>query len=262
MQWLRDMWTREGPGIPKDAPKRTGLALFAEILVREWWEMVKLNFLFILAGLFVVTLPAALAAMARVSVALVEDRNTYLLRDFTEAFLRYFWRATAWGLALAVALAVCIHAIATYGAGARDNLLLSAPLTVALVATAFVAVLACHLVILMVMRDLPALQLLRLAALASVVRPIPALAALAFTAGLWLAHILFYPVSVFMPATFNFSLGMFAVAFGVHRTALMVLEQFQQKCAAVLRPELRENQKIHLPNATQPHREPHRRDAS
>jgi uncharacterized membrane protein YesL len=262
MQWLRDMWTREGPGIPKDAPKRTGLALFAEILVREWREMVKLNFLFILAGLFVVTLPAALAAMARVSVALVEDRNTYLLRDFTEAFLRYFWRATAWGLALAVALAVCIHAIATYGAGARDNLLLSAPLTVALVATAFVAVLACHLVILMVMRDLPALQLLRLAALASVVRPFPALAALAFTAGLWLAHILFYPVSVFMPATFNFSLGMFAVAFGVHRTAVMVLEQFQQKCAAVLRPELRENQKRHLPNATQPHREPHRRDAS
>ncbi|TAZ76248.1 hypothetical protein ELH72_27570, partial (plasmid) [Rhizobium ruizarguesonis] len=79
MQWLRDMWTREGPGIPKDAPKRTGLALFAEILVREWWEMVKLNFLFILAGLFVVTLPAALAAMARVSVALVGDRTTYLL---------------------------------------------------------------------------------------------------------------------------------------------------------------------------------------
>ncbi|MGO8352290.1 hypothetical protein ACC790_37800, partial [Rhizobium johnstonii] len=46
-----------GPGISKDAPKRTGLALFAEILVRDWWEMVKLNILFILAALFVVTLP-------------------------------------------------------------------------------------------------------------------------------------------------------------------------------------------------------------
>ncbi|MGO7778395.1 hypothetical protein ACC741_38530, partial [Rhizobium johnstonii] len=57
--------------------------------------------------------------------------NTYLLRDFTEAFLRYFWRATAWGLVLSGALAVCLYAIATYGAGARDNLLLSAPLTIA-----------------------------------------------------------------------------------------------------------------------------------
>ncbi|MDC9836770.1 YesL family protein [Rhizobium binxianense] len=233
MQWLRDMWTKEGPGIAKDAPKRTGLALFAEILVREWWEMVKLNILFILASLLVVTLPAALVAMARVSVALVEDRNTYLLRDFTDAFLRYFWRATAWGLALTGALAIGIHAIVTYAAGARDNLLLSVPLAITLVATAFAAVLACHLIVLMVMRDLPALRLLRLAALASVIRPLPALAALAVVASLWLAHILFYPVSVFMPATFNFSLGMFAVAFGVHRATVLVLD---------------------LPEAMQPHR--------
>ncbi|PDS78556.1 YesL family protein [Rhizobium sp. L43] len=224
MQWLRDMWTKEGPGIAKDAPAKTGLALFADILVREWWEIVKLNILFILASLLVVTLPAALIAMARVSVALVEDRNTYLLRDFTEAFLRYFWRATVWGLALTGALAIGIHAIVTYAAGARDNLLLSVPLAIALVATAFAAVLACHLIVLMVMRDLPVLRLLRLAALASVIRPLPALGSLAFVASLWLAHILFYPVSVFMPATFNFSLGMFAVAFGVHRAAVLVLD--------------------------------------
>ncbi|ULR47214.1 YesL family protein [Rhizobium sp. K102] len=224
MQWLRDMWTKEGPGIPKDAPAKTGLALFADILAREWWEMVKLNILFILASLFVVTLPAALAAMARVSVAFVEDRNTYLLREFLEAFRQYFWRATAWGLALAGALAIGVHAIATYGAGARGNLMLAAPLAIALVATAFLAVLACHLIVLMVMRDLPALRLLRLAALASIARPLPALAALAINATLWLAHILFYPVSVFMPATFNFSLGMFAVAFGVHRAVVLVLD--------------------------------------
>ncbi|EJT02292.1 YesL family protein [Rhizobium sp. CCGE 510] len=241
MQRLRDMWTREGPGIPKDAPKRTGVALFAEILAREWWEMVKLNILFILASLFVVTLPAALAAMARVSVAFVEDRNTYLLREFTEAFLRYFWRATAWGLTLTGALAICTYAIVTYAAGARGNLLLSAPLTIGLAAAAFVAVFACHLIVLMVMRDLPALRLLRLAALASVIRPFPALAALAFASVLWLTHILFYPVSVFMPATFNFSLGMFAVAFGVHRAAVLVLD---------------------LPEATQPRRKPHAQDAS
>ncbi|MBY3595116.1 MULTISPECIES: YesL family protein [Rhizobium] len=241
MQWLRDMWTKEGPGIPKDALGKTGLALFVETLGREWWEMVKLNILFLLASLLVVTLPAALAAMARVSVAFVEDRNIYLLRDFADAFLRYFWRATAWGLALAAAFAISIYVILTYAAGARDNLVLAAPLAVALVVTAFLAVLACHLVVLMVMRDLPALRLLRLAALASVVRPLPALASLAFNAALWLAHILFYPVSVFLPATFNFSLGMFAVAFGVHRAAVMVLD---------------------LPQTTQPHCKPQTPNAS
>ena len=31
-------------------------------------------------------------------------------------------------------------------------------------------------------------------------------------------------VTLIMPATFNFSLGMFAVAFGVHRAAVLVLD--------------------------------------
>ncbi|MGK9051390.1 DUF624 domain-containing protein [Xaviernesmea oryzae] len=241
MQWLRDMWTREGPGISKDAPKKTGLALFAEIFAREWWEMVKLNILFILAAMFVVTIPAALAATACVCLAFVEDRNTYLLRDFTEAFVRYFWRASAWGLALTAALGTGVYATAAYVSAARDNLVLAVPLTVSIVVTGFIAVLACHLIILMVMRDLPAFRLLRLAAIASVLRPLPALAALAFVSALWLAHIIFYPVSVFMPATLNFSLGMFAVAFGVHRAAVMVLA---------------------LPIATHEKREPHARDAT
>ncbi|TDX85164.1 uncharacterized protein DUF624 [Neorhizobium sp. R1-B] len=223
MQWLRDMWTKEGRGISKDAPKKTGLALFAEIFAREWWEMVKLNILFVLAAMFVVTLPAALVAMARICVAFVEDRNTYLLRDFTEAFLRHFWRATLWGIAFTVALGVGLYATVTYAAAARETLAMAAPLAVSLVVTALIAVLACHLVMLMVMRDLPPLTLLRLASTATIIRPLPALVSLAFVAVLWLAHVVFYPVSVFMPATLNFSLAMFAVAFGVHRTLITVL---------------------------------------
>lgn len=240
MQWLRNMWTKEGPGIPKNAPKKTGLALFVDTFAREWWEMVKLNILFILAALFVVTIPAAIAATARISVAFLEDRNTYLLRDFAEAFFRYFWRATAWGLAFIVAIGLGVYSLITYAAAAKDNLVLALPLTIALIATVFIVVVACHLVVLMVMRDLSAPVLLRLAAIASVVRPLPALGALAFVTALWLAHIVFYPVSVFMPATLNFSLGMFAVTFGVHRAAVMVLA---------------------LPMAIQAHREPQAGDA-
>ncbi|MFN7026670.1 MAG: DUF624 domain-containing protein [Pseudorhizobium sp.] len=223
MAWLWERWTKEGPGVPKDAPRKTGLALFWETLTREWLEIVKLNILFLLAALFIVTIPAALVAMARVSLSLVEDRNTYLLQDFTQALVRYFWRATAWGGALTLALGVGGYAITAYAASANENLVFVVPLTIALLASLFILVMACHLVMLMVMRDLAPLALLRLAALASILRPLPALASLLFVATLWIAHILLYPVSVFMPAAFNFSLGMFAVAFGVHRAAAMVL---------------------------------------
>jgi uncharacterized membrane protein YesL len=223
MQWLRDFWTKEGPGIPKNAPEKTGLALFSQIFAREWWEMVKLNILFILAALLIIPLPAAIAATVFVCVAFVEDRNTYLLRDFVEGLRRYFWRATGWGLAFAAAIGLGGYAVVTYASTARENLLMAAPLAIALVVTVFLAVMACHLLVLMVMRDMPAKTLVRLAAIASIIRPLPLMAALLFNAALWIAHIAFYPVSVFMPATLNFSLGLFAVTFAAHRAAVMVL---------------------------------------
>ncbi len=223
MQWLRDMWTKEGPGIPKNAPKKTGLALFRQTFAREWWEMVKLNILFILAALLIIPLPAALAAMAFVCVAFVEDRNTYLLRDFLGALHRYFWRATIWGLLFAAAIGLGGYAVATYASAARENLMMAVPLAIAFVVTLFLCITACHFLVLMVMRNLPAKKLLQLSAIASIIRPLPVMAALLFVAGLWLAHIAFYPVSVFMPATLNFSLGLFAITFAAHRAAMMVL---------------------------------------
>jgi uncharacterized membrane protein YesL len=223
MQWLRDSWIKEGPGIAKDAPKKQGIALFAEILLREWWEMVKLNLLFVLASLPLVTIPASLAAMATVSVAFVEDRNAYLARDFLAAFRRHFAAATVVGVVLGGAIALGAYAVVSYASLANKNLMFAAPLAVSLGATAFLCIFACHFLVLMVMRDLSYLQLARLAALASLARPMPAIGALGVVAALWLVHILFYPISVFMPATANFSLGMFAVTFAVHRAANDVL---------------------------------------
>jgi Protein of unknown function, DUF624 len=223
MQWLEAMWTREGKGIDKDAPKRTGLALFGQIIAREWWELVKLNLLFILASLPLVTLPAATFATASICRAMVEDRNVYLLRDFLEAFRRHALRAAIWSIATGVVLALGIYAIATYGAAARDNLLYAAPLTVSLMATVFAGLWATHFMVLSVTEERPLRDLLRLSALASLWRPLPLLGALGFVASLWLAHILFYPVSVFMPATLNFSVGLFAVMFGAQRAATLVL---------------------------------------
>jgi hypothetical protein len=223
MQWLEAMWTKEGKGIDKDAPKRTGLALFFQIIAREWWELVKLNLLFILTSLPLVTLPAATFATASICRAMVEDRNVYLLRDFLEALRRHAVRATLWGIVTGVVLALGIYAIVTYGAASRESLVYAAPLAISLVATAFVALWATHFLVLAVMDERPLTDLLRLSALATLLYPLPLLGALAFVAVLWLAHILFYPVSVFMPATLNFSLGLFAILFGAHRGATLVL---------------------------------------
>jgi hypothetical protein len=163
--------------------------------------------------------------MASISVALVEDRNIYLGRDFCAAFRKHLWQATMAGFIMSSAIGLGVYATVTYASLATGELIFAAPLAISLVATVFICVFACHDLVLMVMRDLPFVQRVRLAALASLARPLPAIGAIGFGAALWLVHILLYPISVFMPAALNFSLGMFVVTFSVHRAAVESLSK-------------------------------------
>ena len=58
MKWLWRFSAKEGPGIAKDAPAKTGLALLADVVARNWWELVQLNLLVLLCCLPLVTIPA------------------------------------------------------------------------------------------------------------------------------------------------------------------------------------------------------------
>ena len=73
MVWLRPGWLREGPGIDKDAPPKTGLALFFEIFEREFWQILKLNLLFVVCAAPLVTFGPARAALSRCTVNMVRD---------------------------------------------------------------------------------------------------------------------------------------------------------------------------------------------
>ena len=44
---FRPSYLKEGPGVAKDAPEKTGAAWVGETLAREFWQLVKLNVLFL-----------------------------------------------------------------------------------------------------------------------------------------------------------------------------------------------------------------------
>ncbi|OLP46763.1 YesL family protein [Rhizobium oryziradicis] len=214
MNWLRARFQREGPGIPKDAPKKRGLALFAQIVVREAWDLFKLNLMIVVFCLPIITIPAAHAAATRICISMVRDENTYLWRDFWQAFCRHFKAATAWGLVSATVLGLSGYAAFIYGQLAIVNFAFAAAATLCVMIWVFVLALTAHVFVLLVEKpDLAPYDLARRAALAMLGRPWPILAAFAFIASLWLLHIVFYPVSVFMPAAFNFSLATLSVTF-------------------------------------------------
>lgn len=92
------------PGIEKNAPKKKGFALFFEIFWREFWGLLKLNLLFLVSCIPVVTIPAALTAMNRITVTMVRDRNYFMLADYWKAFKRDFGKSLLGGIVLLAAL--------------------------------------------------------------------------------------------------------------------------------------------------------------
>lgn len=223
MNWLTPRWLKAGPGIDRNAPPKQGFALLADVVARNWWELIQLNLLVILFSLPLVTLPAALVAAARICVLMLDDRPVYLGRDFLEAFRGRFLKSTLLGALILVTIGTAVLATTTFLDAARANLVFALPLTISAATALFAAIAAAYVITLLAMSDQPLGLLLKRALLGALLRPLPALAAVAVAAALWVLHILFYPASIFMPAVINFSFGMLAVNFGVHQAAVRLL---------------------------------------
>ncbi len=213
MGWLSEYWTREGEGIPADAPKSRGLRLFGEIIWRELWDLFVLHLGLVLFSLPVFTAPAAHAAATRVASIMTRDENLWLFRDFWTAFRDLFLRASLAGLLAGAPILLGLYAVWIWGQMAAREPLFFAPLLLSLLVTIFLAIWAAQLFVLIANSEAPLPALMRSALAASFVRPLPMLAALGFVAALWLAHVAFYPASVFMPAVCNFSLSVLALTF-------------------------------------------------
>lgn len=103
---------KDRPDIAKDAPKKKGIVRFLDTLWREFFSLLKLNLLFLLFCLPVVTIPAALTAMSKVTVMMVRDENCFLWHEFWNAFKRDFGRSLLGGIA--ILLAAGIFALSTW----------------------------------------------------------------------------------------------------------------------------------------------------
>ncbi|WP_316863133.1 DUF624 domain-containing protein [uncultured Cohaesibacter sp.] len=228
MQWLTNWMMKEGPGVRKDEPKKTGLALFVSIILREPWELFKLNLLMLLLCIPVITIPANLVAAGRICGLMIEDEVVFFWRDYWRAFGQRAVASTLWGLFFAVLLGICGYSAFIYGQLGLHDMVYVAPAVIAICLTLLVLMVAvCLFTILSKQVCLPALVLLKSACLAALAKPIPILAGIAFAALLWLAHVIFYPASIFLPVVLNFSLGTLAMVFGAYKATDFALQMLE-----------------------------------
>lgn len=87
-------YTRPGKGIDKDEPEKKGIALFYDILMREFWHFCGINALFILGCLPIVTIGASYAALNSVIIKMIRDVPIYAFEDFKLGFKNNFKQGT------------------------------------------------------------------------------------------------------------------------------------------------------------------------
>lgn len=96
-----------GKGVTGPPPEK-GIKKFFFISYTHFWKLIRLNLLFILFCLPVVTIPPSITAITRVLIKLDREGNTFLFSDFIEEFKSSFiksWIAfTPWLAAIIITI--------------------------------------------------------------------------------------------------------------------------------------------------------------
>lgn len=125
--FFRKDYAKPGPGVDRDEPEKTGMARLAEIFSIECVTLVKLNLLFLVSCLPVVTIPAAVFAMNQVTWMMVLDQPVTLAYRYKAAFRKGWKRAYAAFFTVAVPLVLSGCGMGFYLARAMARPLLLLP---------------------------------------------------------------------------------------------------------------------------------------
>lgn len=183
-----------GPGIDPDAPEKTGVARFVEILSLECVTLVKLNLLFLVSCVPVVTIPAAVFAMNQVVRMMVLDQPVLCFYHYSVAFRKCWKRGLAAFVLTAGPLAVAGVGMWFYLSRAMTQPVFLAPFV--LCSTVFlVTMLASTYLYGLLTTGRPLRKSVRLALLLGVGRPLRGVLAALSVYGTLAVAILAFPIS-------------------------------------------------------------------
>ncbi len=201
---FRPSYLREGQGIEKDTPPKHGISFVAETLIREFWQIVKMNALFVLTALPIFTFGAARAAMARCSVNMVRDVPNDVWTDFFRAIRQDFARNAAIGFVELALTGFSLVLLYTSAASDRFGTAVLAMLLLCVTEAFFQ-----NLWPLLAAIDLPFSHTAKNACLLCLLRPVQTIAAVVLNAVLLLPCLMLLPLSIPVCLLLPFGLSSF-----------------------------------------------------
>lgn len=91
-------YTKAGPGVAKNAPKKKPFFEFWELYFRKFWKLLQLNLLTALFCIPVVTIGPALAGMTKVLRNYRLEKNSFIFHDFWKGFSKNLKQSMPIGL--------------------------------------------------------------------------------------------------------------------------------------------------------------------
>jgi len=112
---------REGPGVDKNEPEKKGTSLFLHLLLNKFWDILKLNMIFILYSLPLVTIAPAFGAMTSITMSMVQNKHVFIFSDFHEAFKLNWKQSLACGIISTIMLVLLSTSILFYFKLSQNN---------------------------------------------------------------------------------------------------------------------------------------------
>jgi uncharacterized membrane protein YesL len=209
-------YAQPGPGIERDSTVKTGVTGFWDIFKREWWQLIKLNWIFLLGCVPVVTIPASVTAMCWVLTTMADDRPRFLWNDFWRVFRREFWRSLLLGWLWLLGCATVGTAVRFYASMAQSRPLFWAPAAVMLALFAEMTVMSFDLFPMLANLSLEPRSYVRNAFCLSFVHAKTNLILLLILIPLLTVLILLFPYSALFPLAIGFSFCGLIVVYGVN----------------------------------------------
>lgn len=98
MGFLSGNFEKSGAGVAKNQNKKHGLKLFFEIYIRKFWALIKLNFMYFVCCIPIVTIGPATAGFTKILKNYSQEKNAFLWEDFWESFRKNFKQSMIMGI--------------------------------------------------------------------------------------------------------------------------------------------------------------------
>lgn len=107
-------FTKEGPGIRKDAPKKKKFFVFFETFFRNFWRFFSINLVYFLTSIPILTHGMAAAGITNITRNIARDKHSFGLSDFFETIKKNWKQSLAVGIINTLIMAALLFGIWFY----------------------------------------------------------------------------------------------------------------------------------------------------